>query len=217
MFTCKQFIFGEIHRWKWSHITQYCVFSLLFEQKNTQPFDRSLSSNIFFPPVHDIVTRKHYFFFFLEEIHQDSRMEKPSMGRKISTNTLLLSIYQAIWRMPCMYFNYVKHSITILSFLWRYQVNMQTQISFLLGLGTASKPNRRLTGGSVRFHPVSIVLNNDNRPKPDVTACQPAVGFWSCPLAPSPDFVTFSSASKTVTYTKGRILADFLSYWDATS
>ena len=49
-------------------------------------------------------------------------------------------------------------------------------------LGTASKPNRRLTGGSVRFWPVSIVLNNDNRPEPDETAGQPAVGFWSRPL-----------------------------------
>ena len=49
-------------------------------------------------------------------------------------------------------------------------------------LGTASKPNRRLTGGSVRFRPVSFVLNNDNRPEPDGTAGQPAVGFWSRPL-----------------------------------
>ena len=31
-------------------------------------------------------------------------------------------------------------------------------------MGTASKPNRRLTGGSVRFRPVAMVLNNDNRP-----------------------------------------------------
>ena len=44
-------------------------------------------------------------------------------------------------------------------------------------LGTASKPNRRLTGGSIRFRPVSIVLNDDNRPEPDGTAGQPAVGF----------------------------------------
>ena len=28
-----------------------------------------------------------------------------------------------------------------------------------------------------RFRPVSIVLNNDNRPEPDRTAGQPAVGF----------------------------------------
>ena len=49
-------------------------------------------------------------------------------------------------------------------------------------LGTASKPNRRLTGGSVRFRPVSIVLNNDNRPEPNGTAGQPAVGFWNRPL-----------------------------------
>ena len=47
----------------------------------------------------------------------------------------------------------------------------------LNGLGTASKPNRRLTGGSVWFRPVSIVLNHDNRPEPDGTAGQPAVGF----------------------------------------
>ena len=45
----------------------------------------------------------------------------------------------------------------------------------------ASKPNRRLTGGSAQFRPVSIVLNNDNRPEPDGTAGQPAVGFWSRP------------------------------------
>ena len=49
-------------------------------------------------------------------------------------------------------------------------------------LGAASKPNRRLTGGSVRFRPVAIVLNNDNRLEPDGTASQPAVGFWSRPL-----------------------------------
>ena len=42
-------------------------------------------------------------------------------------------------------------------------------------LGTGSKPNRRLTGSSVRFRPVSIVLNNDNR-------AEPAVEFWSHPL-----------------------------------
>ena len=28
-----------------------------------------------------------------------------------------------------------------------------------------------------RFRPVSIVLNNDNRPEPDGTAGQPVVGF----------------------------------------
>ena len=28
-----------------------------------------------------------------------------------------------------------------------------------------------------RFRPISIVLNNDNRPEPDGTAGQPAVGF----------------------------------------
>ena len=49
-------------------------------------------------------------------------------------------------------------------------------------LGTTSKPNRRLTGGSVRFWLVSIVLNNDNCPEPDGTASQPAIEFWSCPL-----------------------------------
>ena len=51
-----------------------------------------------------------------------------------------------------------------------------------MSLGAASKPNRRLSGGSVRFRPVFIVLNNDNRPEPDGTAGQPAVGFWSRPL-----------------------------------
>ena len=38
------------------------------------------------------------------------------------------------------------------------------------------------TSGSVRFRPVSIVLNNDNRLEPDATAGQRAVGFWSRPL-----------------------------------
>ena len=52
-------------------------------------------------------------------------------------------------------------------------------------LGTASKPNRRLKGGSVRFRPVSIDRNNNNRPEPDGTACRPAVGFWSRPLETS--------------------------------
>ena len=37
-------------------------------------------------------------------------------------------------------------------------------------LGAASKPNRRLTGGSVRFRAVAIVRNNRNRPEPDGTA-----------------------------------------------
>ena len=32
-------------------------------------------------------------------------------------------------------------------------------------LGTTSKPNRRLTAGSIRFRAVSFVLNNDNRPE----------------------------------------------------
>ena len=64
---------------------------------------------------------------------------------------------------------------------YRYSGTIRTGVwskyfSFDL-LGTASKPNPRLTGGSVRFHPVSIVLNNDNRPEPDGTAGQPAVGF----------------------------------------
>ena len=44
-------------------------------------------------------------------------------------------------------------------------------------LGAASKLNRRLTGGSVRFRPVSIVLSNENFPEPDGTAGQTAVGF----------------------------------------
>ena len=50
-------------------------------------------------------------------------------------------------------------------------------------LGTVSKPNRRLIGGSVQFRPVSTVLNNDNRTEPDGTASQPAVGFWSAPYS----------------------------------
>ena len=53
----------------------------------------------------------------------------------------------------------------------------------VMGKGTTSKPNRWLPGGFVRFRPVSIVLNNDNRPEPKGTAGQPAVGFWSRPWA----------------------------------
>ena len=49
-------------------------------------------------------------------------------------------------------------------------------------LGAASKPNRRLTGGSVQFRAVVIVKNNRNRAEPDGTTGQPAVGFWSRPL-----------------------------------
>ena len=49
-------------------------------------------------------------------------------------------------------------------------------------LGAASKPNRRLAGGSVRFRAVVIVKNKSNRAEPDGTAGQPAVGFWSRPL-----------------------------------
>ena len=47
-----------------------------------------------------------------------------------------------------------------------------------MSLGTVSKPNRRLTGGSVQFHPVSIVLNNDNRPEPRVDR---QLGFEAAP------------------------------------
>ena len=46
----------------------------------------------------------------------------------------------------------------------------------------ASKPNRWLTGSSVRFRSISIVLNNDNHSEPDGTGGQPAVGFWSRPM-----------------------------------
>ena len=35
--------------------------------------------------------------------------------------------------------------------------------------GMTSKPIRQVTGGSVPFRPVSVVLNNDNRPEPDGT------------------------------------------------
>ena len=51
------------------------------------------------------------------------------------------------------------------------------QSGFRDGFKTQPAVDRRLTGGSVRFRPVSIVLNNDNRPEPDGTAGQPAVGF----------------------------------------
>ena len=43
----------------------------------------------------------------------------------------------------------------------------------ILDLGhkrTTSKPNRRFTGGAVRFRPVFIVLNKGNRPEPSGTA-----------------------------------------------
>ena len=48
---------------------------------------------------------------------------------------------------------------------------------------TTSKPNHWLTGSSLRFRPVFTVLNNDNRPDPELdgTAGQPACGFWSRP------------------------------------
>ena len=49
-------------------------------------------------------------------------------------------------------------------------------------IGTTSKPNRWLTGGSIWFLAVSIVLNNDNHVEPDGTAGQPPVEFWSRPL-----------------------------------
>ena len=50
-------------------------------------------------------------------------------------------------------------------------------------LGTTSKPNTRLTGGTIWFRPVSILLNNDNCLEPDGTTGQPVVGFCSRPLA----------------------------------
>ena len=62
---------------------------------------------------------------------------------------------------------------------YRFQYNALVGNGFVLG--TASKPNRRLTVGSARFRPVSIVLNNDNRPEPDGTPGQPAVGFEVAP------------------------------------
>ena len=43
------------------------------------------------------------------------------------------------------------------------------------------KTNRWVIGSSILFRPVSIVLNNDNRPEPDGTAGQSALGFWSHP------------------------------------
>ena len=52
---------------------------------------------------------------------------------------------------------------------------------FYLYQGTTSKPNHWLTGGSIRFWPVSIVLNNDNRLEPDGPVGQLLVGFSSRP------------------------------------
>ena len=46
------------------------------------------------------------------------------------------------------------YSLELNVFMYKYSIN---------DLGAASKPNRRLPGGSIRFRPVSIVLNNDNR------------------------------------------------------
>ena len=40
-----------------------------------------------------------------------------------------------------------------------FQICLDIQISF----GTASKPNRRLTGSSIRFRTVAIVLNATGR------------------------------------------------------
>ena len=47
--------------------------------------------------------------------------------------------------------------------------------------GMASKPNRRLTCGSIWFRTMSFVVNNDNRLELDGTAGQPPVEFRSCP------------------------------------
>ena len=83
-------------------------------------------------------------------------------------------------------------------------------------LGTASKPNRRLTGGSVRFRTVSIVPNNDNRLEPDGTAGQPAVGFWSCPLMQSPMQLIFGDPwdlDKLQACAKGKSILEFRSVW----
>ena len=48
-------------------------------------------------------------------------------------------------------------------------------------LGAASKPNRRLTGGSFRFRAVVIVENNRNRAEPDGTAVNRRLGFEVVP------------------------------------
>ena len=67
---------------------------------------------------------------------------------------------------------------SMISFKFYVYVQTPSFSTFItLHLGAASKPNRRLTGGSVRFRPASIVLNNDSRPEPDGTAGQPAVVF----------------------------------------
>ena len=49
--------------------------------------------------------------------------------------------------------------------------------------GTTSKLNPWLTVGSVRLRPVFIILNNGNRPEPDGTSGQPALGFEVAPVA----------------------------------
>ena len=55
------------------------------------------------------------------------------------------------------------------------------------GLGAASKPDRWLTGCSVRA--VSIVLHNDSSPEPDGTVGQLVVAFWSRPKVETVDAV----------------------------
>ena len=55
--------------------------------------------------------------------------------------------------------------------------NLNRYFMAWMRLGMTSKPNRRLTGGSIQFQPVSIDLNNANRPEQDGTAGQAAVRF----------------------------------------
>ena len=61
------------------------------------------------------------------------------------------------------------------------------------------KPNRRLTGGSVRFRAVSIVLNKDNRLEPDGTGGRPTVRFWSRPLVLNNISVIFRGVARLST------------------
>ena len=68
--------------------------------------------------------------------------------------------------LKCLYKNRV-HKLKLMQFY--YKENL---------LGTTSKPNRRLTGGSVRFGPVPIVLNNGNRTEPPVNR---RLGFEAAP------------------------------------
>ena len=83
-----------------------------------------------------------------------------------------------------VFYNELCLSVLVSHGLWYTHIYLfLTNLYIILTrLGAASKSNRWLTGGSVLCRQVSIALHNDNRPKLDWTAGQPAVGFWSRPF-----------------------------------